>query len=47
DAILANGIDINDGGASGVTPLMIAVVQGHSCVAALLLDRGADVAQRS
>lgn len=45
DAILASGIDINDGGTTGLTPLMIAAGHRHSRVVTLLLDRGADVSK--
>ncbi|MBU0677884.1 MAG: ankyrin repeat domain-containing protein [Verrucomicrobia bacterium] len=40
DRTEGSGIDEDD--ASGYTPLMRAIIEGHSDVAALLLDRGAD-----
>ncbi|CAN0485241.1 unnamed protein product [Ectocarpus sp. 8 AP-2014] len=45
DAMLARGIDINDGDLSGLTPLMISAHHGHSHVATHLLDRGADMSR--
>ncbi|CAM9406351.1 unnamed protein product [Ectocarpus fasciculatus] len=45
DALLARGIDINEVNPKGLTALMIAAAEGHSGVAALLVDRGADVSK--
>ncbi|EPS40260.1 hypothetical protein H072_5924 [Dactylellina haptotyla CBS 200.50] len=43
NALLSNGSDLNKGTVLGLTPLLIAIQQGHWTTVELLVDRGADL----
>jgi ankyrin repeat protein len=42
-SLINAGVDVNQAGEWGITPLLLAAMKGHAEVAKLLLDRGADV----
>jgi ankyrin repeat protein len=48
ERLLKAGADVNQtGGSNGLTPLMVAVLDGHQKLAAYLIEQGADVNRRT
>jgi ankyrin repeat protein len=47
DLLLSHRANIDPVDAMGITPLYLAVSEGHAVVAARLLDKGADVHRRA